>query len=106
MNPKRGETYKQLLQRATIALDSMQQEVQQARRMLATDEIINPRTNRSYKSEAQFMFTTLAILEKELRGGEETLILNAVRETLEQLGFNIVDQYENKCLKDGAYTNA
>lgn len=104
MQRKRGETYKQLLARATSALDSMQQEVRQARQMLMVDLILNPRTGRSYQSEAQFMFTSLALIEAEIRGTDcNELVLNAARETLEQLGFNIVDQYENKCLKDGAY---
>lgn len=102
MNPKRGETYKQLLKRANYALDSIHAHAQDLENNLAGEFVINPRTKNSYKAEAEFMFRTLAIIEAELRGTDSNVLV-AVRETLEQLGFNIVDQYENKCLKDGAY---
>lgn len=104
---KKGETYKQLLRRMEEVLNQKDNIIKTQDHMLNNGMFTNPRTGRLFSEEAQFMFTTLSLIEIELRGTDcNQLVLGAVRETLEQLGFNIVDQYENKCIKDGAYTNA
>lgn len=108
---KKGQTYKQLLRRADTTINSLREVIQKLQKDVSTaltdNPAFNPRSKNSYKEEAQFMFTTLALLSAELRTEEPNvdLIKGAVVETLQQLGFNIVDQYENKCLKDGVYTN-
>jgi hypothetical protein len=102
MNRKQGETYIQLLKRATSEINRLENIISEQSAIMQESEAINSRSGRSYKEEAQFMFLTLAIIERELRG-DNTHAMFAARQALEELGFNIVDQYENKCLKDGAY---
>jgi hypothetical protein len=99
---KKGQTYKQLLRRADNTIESLKDVIKKLQHDMVTLEMINPRTGNSFSNEAEFMFRTLAIIEAELRGTDSNVLV-AARESLEQLGFNIVEQYENKCLMDGAY---
>lgn len=79
-----GKTYKQKLK-----------ELQQ--------EVNNPRTGKNYKSEAEILFTTLALIEQELREGNIEIVKLYTQGCLQELGFDLVDILTNKCLLDGAY---
>lgn len=66
-------------------------------------EVNNPRTGQSYKSEAEMLFTTLALIEQELREGNLEIAKLYSQGCLQELGFDLVDILTNKCLKDGTY---
>jgi hypothetical protein len=65
--------------------------------------VINPRTKRLYKDEAQLLFTTVALTEDAIRSKMEKESLIFLRECLDQLGFSLVDIYEGKATKENAY---
>ena len=101
---KNGETHTQFISRLTAYIETLEANNRGLRQTLEVDNLINPRSSKSYQTEAQFMFTSLALIDFALRSQKdpETALIY-VTGTLEELGFNSVQIYTNACLNVGAY---
>ncbi len=110
MYSKKGETYKQLLARASAEVKNLKDRVYEQRlakeaaiKASADMDVTNPRTGRSYKEEAELMFQALALIEEAVRTNKSEYVPIFARECLHILGFELVSLYENKATKEGAY---
>lgn len=100
---KTGETHTQYIGRLKAYIENLESNNRALRALLNDNLSLNPRTGKTYMEEARFMFTSIALIEQELRGrGDEPALIYASG-TLSQLGFDQAEQYENKCLQDGVY---
>jgi hypothetical protein len=110
MYSKKGETYKQLLERASSEVKALKDKIYEQRvakeeaiKAAATLDVTNPRTGKSYKQEATVLFETMAIIEHAIRTKQDQYIVTFARECLDLLGYDTVSLYENKATTPGAY---
>lgn len=103
---KNGETDKQFCKRLEAALDNTIENNRALRKLLNEGPALNPRTNRTYKSEAQEMFYTLVFAMDALMQNDERVsaLKNLFRGQLISLGFNDLEIETQEILKDEAYT--
>lgn len=104
---RQGETTNQIARRANDTIEGYQKIAAEAIKVrdlaISKTDTINPRTKRSYKTEAELMFSVIAMIEHAHRTQQEDHVLTFVRETLELMGFDMVQMYENKAMIDKAY---
>jgi len=107
MNKLQGETNKQYIRRLEAALENTRENNRSLRQHLFNlsieSEKANPRTNRSYREEAQELYNTVAMTEMFIRNGEAENAVNMLYGQLEQFGYGQFEVLQNEAIKDGAY---
>lgn len=99
---KGGETDADFIKRLQDEITTMGKLGAEMHAKLEAQELINPRTKKSYKEEAEFMFLSIALIEQETRGTGSNVAAYASG-TLSGLGYDQAEQYMDKCIEDGAY---
>ncbi len=100
---KKGETDKQFNQRLKAYAENLEENNRALRVLLTNNDHINPKTLRTYKDEAQELFTTLGIINVQIREDNYEMAKIMTESQLSTLGFDIVDIATFEFLKDGAY---
>lgn len=99
---KRLEKYVEWLDKKNKQLAGLNED------LLKSTDIVNPRTQKKYKDEAQSLFYTVVTLEKMFRGGNLSQkdldnTKSFLQEQLLNMNFTMVDICDDACLKPGAY---
>lgn len=93
---KNGETHVQYIGRLKAALNTVVENNRSLRAMINTEQLkLNPRTQASYKSEAEMMFTGLVLAEQQLRLENPEFVKMLLQECIQRCGFTMVDIYDN-----------
>lgn len=100
---KHGETHKQFNERLTAYSENLEENNRSLRVLLTNNDFINPKTNKTYKEEAQQLFITLGIINIQLRESDYEMAKIMTESQLAELGFDTVDIATHEFLKDGAY---
>lgn len=101
---KSGETHKQYIRRLEAQLASSQESNRALRILNAEQNKTNPRTGRTYESEARELFSAIALVEYFLRTSPESDMPKIImQQILLKYNFNDVDIYQDECLLPGAY---
>lgn len=104
---KNGETHKQYIRRLEAKLSNSEANNTALRQHLFNlsleTEKANPRTNRSYITEAQELFNTVALVEMFIRCGEAENAVAMLYSQLQEFGYNQVEVLQNEALQDGSY---
>lgn len=102
---KKGETHRHYIKRLESELKNSIENNRALRVLNQGLDLTNPKTGKSFRAEAIKMFTTLALIENQLREGDPTIALIYAQGMLQELGFDPSQIYQNECLKDDVYTN-
>ena len=102
---KNGETHKQYCQRLEAALNIVTENNRALRKHYQDAKQINPRTGKTFEDEAKELFTTVALIEQELRTGSPDTAKLYAKGMLTLLGFDMTQILTDYCLQDDVYTN-
>lgn len=102
---KNGETHKQYTQRLEAALGIITENNRALRKHYQDSKQVNPRTGKPFQDEANELFTTVALIEQELRSGNPETAKLYAQGMLTILGFDMSQIVTDYCLKDDVYTN-
>ena len=102
---KNGETHKQFTQRLEGALKTVTENNRALRKHYQDSKPVNPRTGKTFESEANELFTTVALIEQELRQGDPETAKLYAQGMLTIMGFDMTQILTDHCLKDDVYTN-
>lgn len=93
---KNGETHLQYIGRLKAALNTVCENNRSLRTMINTEKLtLNPRTQATYKDEAQLMFLCIALAEQQLRLDNPEFSKMLLQECIQRMGFTMVDIYDN-----------
>lgn len=102
---KNGETHKQYAQRLEAALGVAIDNNRALRQTYQDSKSVNLRTGKSFQDEASELFTTVALIEQELRSGDPETAKLYAQGMLTLLGFDMSQIVTDYCLKDDVYIN-
>ena len=104
---KNGETHKQYIKRLEANLANSESNNRALRQHLFNvcneGDVMNPKTNRLYREEAQELYNTVALVEMFIRNEEAANAVGMLYGQLHALGFSDFEIMTNEALKDGAY---
>lgn len=102
---KNGETNKQWADRCKAALDQVVENNRALRCLVNELNVANPRTNQTYKSEAELMFEALALMDHFYRNGNDEMAKMICEGVIHQMGFNSVEVATDVLIKPGIYNS-